>query len=423
MLIMVYGWLFSIVAESLLSPAAAWAHRTIRGMLALVAGVLTLLIWVYLLFFHGGFWRVNKAVARGPFPAEPGASIAAIVPARNEADVVGRCITSLLTQTCSSLHVYLINDGSSDQTVEVARAAADRVGRGSSLTILEAGHPPAGWSGKLWAVQQGIDRAQREQPDFFLLTDADIEHDPASIATLVQIAGSGSYDLASYMVKLYCVSMAERLLMPVFVFFFLKLYPPQWIANSQRGTAGAAGGCMLLRPEALARAGGIEAIRKEIIDDCALASRVKSTGGRVWLGLTDLAASIRPYGSFTGIGRMISRSAFNQLRHSKWMLLMAMLGLCATYLAPPLLLLSGRSLPMLLGGAAWMLMIAAYLPMIRFYRLNPLWAFLLPLTAVFYMGATLHSAFKFWTGSGGEWKGRIQDPKGSMNVPAAAGKN
>lgn len=393
-------------------------------MLAPVAGVLSLLIWVYLLFFHGEFWRVNKALARGPFPAEPKASIAAIVPARNEADVVGRCITSLLTQTCkASLHVYLINDSSTDQTVEVARAAADRAGRGSSLTILEAGHPAAGWSGKLWAVQQGIERAQREQPDFFLLTDADIEHDPASIATLVQIAASGPYDLSSYMVKLYCASVAERLLIPAFVFFFLKLYPPLWIADSQRSASGAAGGCMLLRPEALARAGGIQAIRNEIIDDCALASRVKSSGGRVWLGLTDLAASIRPYGSFAEIGRMISRSAFNQLRHSQWMLLMAMLGLCATYLAPPLLLLTGRGLPMLMGGAAWMLMIMAYLPMIRFYRLNPLWAFVLPLAAVFYMGATLHSAFKFWTGSGGEWKGRIQDPKGSMDIPAEVSKN
>jgi hopene-associated glycosyltransferase HpnB len=259
-------------------------------------------------------------------------------------------------------------------------------------------------------VQQGIARARKEQPDFFLLTDADIEHAPASIATLAGIAESGGYDLASYMVKLYCQSLAERMLVPAFVFFFFKIYPPAWIADPQRKTAGAAGGCILLRPQALDRAGGIEAIRNEIIDDCALALRVKSSGGRVWLGLTELAASIRPYGTFIEIGRMISRSAFNQLHHSILMLLLAMLGLTVTYLTPPLLLLSGQLLAMVLGAVAWLLMIVAYIPILRFYRLNPVWAFLLPLVAVFYMGATLHSAFKFWTGRGGEWKGRIQDP-------------
>ncbi len=384
-------------------------HRTINSMFALAAAIVTLLIWVYLVLFHGGFWRTgrhliaNHSVATG--------RIAAIVPARNEAEVVGRCIASLLAQSGShSLHIYLVDDGSTDATVRVAQKAAEDSGKSSSLTILEAGPPPSGWSGKLWAVQQGITQAQKEQPDFFLLTDADIEHASLSIATLAGIAESGGYDLASYMVKLYCQSQAERLLVPAFVFFFFKIYPPEWIADRRRKTAGAAGGCILLRPEALERAGGIEAIRNEIIDDCALALRVKSSGGRVWLGLTELAASIRPYGTFSEIGRMISRSAFNQLHHSALMLLLATIGLIATYLAPPLLLLSGRPLAVALGTAAWLLMMIAYIPMLRFYRLNPAWALLLPLVAVFYMGATLHSAFKFWMGRGGEWKGRIQDP-------------
>jgi hopene-associated glycosyltransferase HpnB len=378
-------------------------------MLALAAGTLTLLIWVYLLLLHGGFWRVSRHLVSSHSAAT--AKIAAIVPARNEAEVVGCCIASLLAQTCiRSLHIYLVDDGSTDATVQVAQKAAEESGSISSLTILQAGPPPAGWSGKLWAVQQGIARARKEQPDFFLLTDADIEHAPASIATLAGIAESGGYDLASYMVKLYCQSLPERMLVPAFVFFFFKIYPPAWIADPQRKTAGAAGGCILLRPQALDRAGGIEAIRNEIIDDCALALRVKSSGGRVWLGLTELAASIRPYGTFIEIGRMISRSAFNQLHHSILMLLLAMLGLTVTYLTPPLLLLSGHPLAMALGAVAWLLMIVAYIPILRFYRLNPACAFLLPLVAVFYMGATLHSAFKFWTGRGGEWKGRIQDP-------------
>jgi hypothetical protein len=192
------------------------------------------------------------------------------------------------------------------------------------------------------------------------------------------------------MVKLNCETLAERALIPAFVFFFLMLYPPAWISEPGRKIAGAAGGCMLIRPSALHKAGGIAAIRHEIIDDCALARRVKSMGGSVHLGLTADTRSIRPYGSFAAIGRMISRAAFNQLRHSALLLLATILGLLITYVVPLALVFSGHLLPL--------------------YRLNPLWAFALPAIAVFYMGATLHSAFKFWTGKGGEWKGRVQDP-------------
>jgi hopene-associated glycosyltransferase HpnB len=202
-------------------------------------------------------------------------------------------------------------------------------------------------------------------------------------------------------------------LIPAFVFFFLKLYPPAWIANPRRSMAGAAGGSILIRPEALARAGGMEAIRGEVIDDCALARRVKASGGRIWLGLTAATRSIRPYGTFSGIGRMISRGAFNQLRHSAAMLFLALAGLTVTYLVPPALaIFSHRWIPGLLGGAAWILMAVCFLPTVRFYRLSPLWVLALPLIAIFYMGASVHSAFKFWSGRGGEWKGRVQDPSG-----------
>jgi hopene-associated glycosyltransferase HpnB len=196
------------------------------------------------------------------------------------------------------------------------------------------------------------------------------------------------------------------------VFFFFKLYPPAWTADPRRATAGAAGGCLLVRPAALDRAGGLEAIRGAIIDDCALARAVKRGGGKLWLGMTDASASIRPYGSFAGIGHMISRTAFNQLRHSALLLLGAVAGLALTYLLPPALLFSRQAASITLGAAAWALMITAYLPMVRFYRLNPLWALTLPLAAVFYMGATIHSAVQFWRGQGGGWKGRTQDPRG-----------
>ena len=379
------------------------------SIFATITGV-TLLIWVYLLLAHGSFWKVGKLIAAGT-RNEVAEKIAVIIPARDEAQVIARSVTSLLNQTCSgSIHIFLVDDGSTDDTAQIARRAARQVGKSSALTIIEGWPPPAGWSGKLWALQMGIQRAQDLAPQFFLFTDADIEHDPASIATLVSIAESGSYDLASYMVKLHCGTFAERLLIPAFVFFFFKIYPPAWVSDPQRQTAGAAGGCILIRPEALQRAGGIEAIRSEIIDDCALAQAVKSHGGRIWLGPTELASSIRPYGTFAGIGRMISRSAFSQLNHSVIMLLLAMLGLIATYLLPPILVFTGKRLPMAFGAAAWLLMIVTYLPMVRFYRLNPLWTPLLPAIAVFYMGATIHSAIKYWSGRGGEWKGRVQDP-------------
>jgi hopene-associated glycosyltransferase HpnB len=396
------------------------------------AGVLTLLIWLYLFALHGQFWRISRILVPAPGSDLVTGSarsstaieatllrVAVIIPARDEADVVGQCVTSLLRQNGGSnaLHIFLVDDASSDGTAAVALEAAQVVGKAEQLTVI-AGRPLVpGWSGKLWAAQQGIEKAREWRPDFFLLTDADIEHSPDSIATLVAIAQSGGYDLASFMVKLYCRTLAERALIPAFVFFFLKLYPPAWIANPRRSMAGAAGGSILIRPEALARAGGIEAIRGEVIDDCALARRVKESGGKIWLGLAGETRSIRSYGSFAGIGRMISRGAFNQLKHSAWMLLLAVAGLTATYLLPPMLtFFSHRVTPALLGAAAWALMAVCFFPMVRFYRLSPLWVVALPLVAVFYMGAAVHSAIRYWSGRGGQWKGRVQDPGGRHRV-------
>ncbi|HET6933341.1 MAG TPA: glycosyltransferase, partial [Candidatus Angelobacter sp.] len=238
-----------------------------------------------------------------------------------------------------------------------------------------------------------------------------IVHGAESVAALVSIAETGGYDLVSFMAKLFCRSFAERMLIPAFVYFFFQLYPPAWIRDRRKATAGAAGGCILIRPEALVRAGGIVAIRAEIIDDCALARRVKRSGGRVWLGTTAATQSIRPYRSFAEIGRMISRSAFNQLRHSTLLLLLAIVGMAVTYVLPPALaIFSVHWIPGALGGAACVLMAASFIPVLRFYGLNPLWSVALPSIALFYMGATLHSALKFWLGEGGEWKGRVQDP-------------
>jgi hopene-associated glycosyltransferase HpnB len=336
--------------------------------------------------------------------------IAVIIPARNEADVIGTSVASLLRQSCvDSLHIFVVDDNSTDGTAEAARQAAAQSSQGERVSVINGRALPSGWSGKLWAVQQGIEQAVELRPEFILLTDADIEHSPDNTATLVRIAKTGDYDLASFMVKLHCRSLAERFLIPAFVFFFFMLYPPRWIRNPRRKTAGAAGGCMMIRPAALERAGGIAAIRQEIIDDCALARAVKRTGGKVWLGLTADTRSQRAYNTFAEIEKMIARTAFNQLRHSAWLLLTTVLGMLLVFVLPLVLLASRSALFVTLGAAAYLLMSAAYLPMVRFYQLSPLWAFTLPFSAAFYVFATIHSAVMYWSGRGGEWKGRAQD--------------
>jgi hopene-associated glycosyltransferase HpnB len=383
-------------------------------MLFIIAGIVSILIWLYLLLGRGGFWRVKKRLAPAGIIAslreQNSRRIAIIIPARNEAEVIGQSITSLLNQTGNhALHIFLVDDGSTDGTAAAAREAAEQAGKSSALTIITGRALEPGWTGKLWAVQQGIERAREFNPEFFLFTDADIRHAPDNVASLVAIAHSGPCDLASFMVKLQCRTVAEKFLIPAFVFFFFKLYPSSWVSDSHHKTAGAAGGSILIRPEALKRAGGIEAIRSQIIDDCALAQAVKRSGGKLWLGLAEETTSLRSYGTFSEVGKMISRTAFNQLKHSLLFLLAAIAGLTLLYLLPTLLLLTRHPLPMALGATAWLLMTLAYLPMVRFYGLNPLWSLTLPLTATFYMMATLHSAIRYWSGRGGEWKGRAQD--------------
>jgi hopene-associated glycosyltransferase HpnB len=363
-------------------------------------GAVSLGAWVYLLFARGGFWRVKPSTEPPSSPAGP--SVAVVVPARNEETVVGRAIQSLVAQDFSgAFHVFLIDDHSTDATAQAA-------GAHERLTVLRAGPMPRGWTGKLWAVSEGLKRAEQLDPDYILLTDADIVHPRDSVSRLVARSEAEHLDLASWMVKLKCHTLAERALIPAFVFFFFKLYPPSWIASRRHRTAGAAGGCMLVRRSALTRIGGIATIRGELIDDCALARAIKP-GGAIWLGVAPDVHSIRDYTSFAEIGRMISRSAFTQLRHSTLLLAGTIAGMVILYLAPPLLLLTRDAAASILGLAAWLLMTISYVPVLRFYRRSLIWAPALPLIAVFYMAATLDSALRYWTGSGGMWKGRVQD--------------
>jgi hopene-associated glycosyltransferase HpnB len=386
------------------------------------AAALPLAIWIYLLLARGGFWRVSgalpprSATTAGSGTPGVGASgrggsrVTAVVPARNEAQSIGRAVSSLLAQTqAPPLHVIVVDDGSTDGTAEKATEAAAAAGASERVTVLRGAPPAPGWTGKLWAMSQGVAAALAHDPDFLLLTDADIEYVPGEVAALADRADRENLDLVSLMVRLATVTFAERCLIPAFVFFFLKLYPPAWIASPRSSAAGAAGGCMLIRPVSLARAGGLAAIRGCIIDDCALARAVKSSGGRIRLDLARQTRSLRVYGSFAEIGAMISRTAFNQLRHSYWVLAATLMGLIVTYLAPPFLLLTREPLAMSLGAAAWLLMTLCYLPMIRFYRVSVFYAPTLPAVALFYAGATVHSAVQYAAGRGGRWKGRAQD--------------
>ena len=378
------------------------------SVFATSVATITAVTWSYLALARGFFWRIEGLNPDASDTAEFSGDVVAIVPARNEAESIGRVITSLLNQSVV-MPVVLVDDESTDGTADVARRAAEETGKAAHLIVIQSKPLPAGWTGKLWAMQQGIERARTLHPEWLMLADADVQHDPETVANLGLIASRGPYDLVSFMVKLHCGSLPEKLLIPAFVYFFFKLYPPAWIRDTRHSTAGAAGGCMLVRAETLERAGGLTATRGALIDDCSLARLLKQKGGRLWLGLTNHSQSLRRYDTFSDVEKMVSRTAFNQLNHSWLLLLGTIAGMAITYVAPPLLLLSGSKLAIFMGAAAWAAMTVTYSSMVRYYRLNLAWALTLPLAALFYLGATMHSAIKYWSGSGGEWKGRVQD--------------
>jgi len=387
---------------------------------------LSLVIWLVLFFARGGFWRAVPAPAlsattlhavgnaeiarRGAWPA-----LVAVVPARNEVDVIGRAVGSLLKQDyAGAFHVIVVDDHSTDGTADAARAAALQLQCPDRLTVLSAKPLPPGWSGKVWAQSQGIEavRTLGLPADFLLLTDADIGHPAEAVTQLVVRADVEKRDLVSLMVRLRCDSFWEKALIPAFVFFFAKLYPFAWVNNPRNRTAAAAGGCMLVRRSALEEAGGIESIRAELIDDCSLAARIKHRGtGRhpIRLDVAARSVSLRPYDSWRDIWNMIARTAFTQLHYSPLLLAGTLAGMTIIYLMPPVaaIVLGPTGWP---AWLAWAAMCCAYAPMLSYYRRSPLWAPFLPLIALFYVGATFASAVRYWRGKGGQWKARVQAP-------------
>jgi hypothetical protein len=394
------------------------------------------------------FWRLSafdddiaKHESRGAWPG-----VTAIVPARNEAATIRQAVTSLLQQNyMGEFRLLVVDDHSEDATAQIARQAAKELAAEARIEIRSAPPLPPGWTGKLWALNEGLSQSHRgtptlgcapttsipptpttisrtnekdastptPPPTYYWFTDADIVHAANTLQRLVARAEHNNLDLASLMVLLQAKTIPERALIPAFLFFFLKLYPPRWTANPRASTAGAAGGCILLRSDALQHIGGLAAIRNEVIDDCALARAVKRSNGKIWMGLTRSSLSLRAYATFAEIRDMIARTAFTQLRYSPLLLLGTLIGMFLTYLAPIALLFAPTPAPRILAAFTWLLMTLLYVPTMRFYRQHPAWALFLPLAAISYSYATFLSAARYYLGRGAQWKGRSQAAPGA----------
>ncbi|MFE2632054.1 glycosyltransferase [Streptomyces sp. NPDC059374] len=373
--------------------------------------------WLWLLLCQGFFWRTDVRLPRRTDPGD-WPSVCVVVPARDEAAVLPASLPSLLAQDYPGrAEIFLVDDGSGDGTGELARRLAREHG-GLPLTVDSPGEPPAGWTGKLWAVRHGIGLARAREPEYLLLTDADIAHAPDSLRELVAAARAGGFDAVSQMARLRVDSLWERLVVPAFVYFFAQLYPFRRIGRRGTRTAAAAGGCVLLRTETAVGARIPDAIRGAVIDDVALARAVKRGGGRIWLGLADRVDSVRPYPRLADLWQMVSRSAYAQLRHQPLLLLGTIAGIALVYLVPPAALAwgaaAGDGMAAVLGGLAWLVMTATYVPMLHYYR-QPLWlAPLLPVTAFLYLLMTVDSAVQHYRGRGAAWKGRTYPRPGTV---------
>ncbi len=384
--------------------------------------LLPLLAWLYLLSLHGRFWLAQPRLDDAPAkPLQSWPKVIAVVPARNEADVIEQALKNLVRQDYpGGFEIRLVDDHSEDQTGTLARQVAS--GSDGRLSVLDAPERPPGWVGKLWALHSGTVQTT-EEPVYWWLTDADIAHEPDTLRRLVTKAEEERFAQVSLMVRLSCSSLWEKLLIPAFVFFFQKLYPFPWVTADRRGISAAAGGCVLVRAETLREAGGIAAIKGAIIDDCSLAANLRpaarKAGRGLFLGLTLQSHSIRPYSGLMEIWAMVARSAYTQLHYNPLLLLGTLFGMLLLYLLPPLLVLTwpwhGNVMAALLGAVTWGLMAVAWLPTLRLYALSAWRGLLLPLAGLFYTAMTFDSARLHWLGKGAAWKGRV----GAGKSPAA----
>ena len=375
-----------------------------------ITALLALAIWIYLAVRRGGFWRGTERDDGDPHPPAVWPRVAVVIPARDEAACIGQCLTSLLGQDYpGSWSIILVDDNSGDGTADVARRAAADCGASDRLTVVSGAPLPGGWTGKPWALSQGVAAAEAldHRVEYFLMSDADIAYAPEMLRWLVAHADLRSALLVSVMVKLRCDSPSERFLVPAFVFFFQMLYPFSWVNRHNRATAAAAGGCILAHAATLREIGGIAAIRDSLIDDCALARKFKARGP-IWLGLTERVASMRSYPHWSDLAQMVSRSAYAQLGFSPLRLAGTVLALVLTFVVPPAAALAGEGGARLFGFGAWAMMAMLFGPTLRFYRMSSLWGVALPAIACAYLMFTLDSALQSMRGKGGFWKGRFQ---------------
>ena len=382
-------------------------------MALIILVCLSLALWLFLLLFWGKFWLSNQGILSNNQNLETYPTVWAVVPARDEAEVIPVSLASLLNQDyLGEFFVVLVDDNSRDRTSEIAQATANQLNKTEQLKIISGKPLVEGWKGKLWAMKQGIDYAKQQTPppDYFLFTDADINHDVHNLGQLVTKAETENLDLVSLMVLLSCQSLWEKLLIPAFVFFFQKLYPFPWVNNPKKSIAAAAGGCILINSKALAEIGGITTIKDALIDDCSLAQAVKSQGNNIWLGLTETTTSLRTYDDLKTIWDTIARTAFTQLNYSSLLLIGTIMGMGIVYLVSPICLIIGiltSNWPVVgVAFLTWFLMTLAYVPTIKLYNLSITWAFSLPAIAFLYTLMTIDSAIKYWQGKGGAWKGR-----------------
>ena len=392
-------------------------------MIGLVIAASGAAVWAYLALARGGFWlgQENDRVMRDALVDVPDGfdwpAVTAVIPARNESAFVGSTVGSLLRQDYRGLlQVVVVDDHSDDDTAGVASLAAAEAGASDRLTVIAAAPLPPGWTGKLWAVTQGLNLANQagSPAEFILLTDGDVHYDPDAVSALVWNVVKQRRVLSSLMVGLHCQSFVEHMFIPAFVFFFQMLYPFAWVNDAKHRTAAAAGGCMLVRRQSLADAGGIQAIRSELIDDVALSRRMKRQGP-IHLALGAMARSLRPCASFAAIRQMVTRTAYAQLNRSGCLLLGVVAAMLLVFVGPVVVAALGAGWTRALGLSAWFVMAALFVPMARRYHVSPAWGIALPVIASIYLLFTVESAVQHWLGRGGVWKGRAQGHAGDAS--------
>jgi hopene-associated glycosyltransferase HpnB len=390
------------------------------------------LAWVYLVAAHGGFWRTSQRLPRVTAEPRVWPDVVAVVPARNEAEMLPVTLPALLGQEYpGTLTVLVVDDGSTDGTDEVAARIARSVpaisaGGDRTMRVIPGVPPPEGerWAGKVWAMAQGLRAAgPPATAGYVLFTDADIAWQaPGTLRRLVAAAEGDDRDLVSQMALLRAATGWERVVVPAFVYFFAQLYPFRRVNVPGSRTAAAAGGCMLIRRETLDKAGGVAQIRGALIDDVAMGRLIKGQRGRTWLGLTRQVVSVRPYPGLASLWQMVARSAYTQLRYSPALLAGTLLGLLFLYALPPAGAITGLAVLLAGGGgpaaltfgaglAGWALMSLSFVPMLRLYRLSPLRAPGLPLIALLYAAMTADSARRHYAGLGAQWRGRTTDTR------------